>query len=105
MTNLDTIRNKIEKLTNEFGGFENIALTREAYHNCNPNNPNQWACDAVRINGTELEVAKVYWNHDEELEDAADYNWEFGQSDFGGSIEVYDLTDDYDNIYLINNVL
>lgn len=87
------IKDKISKLSTKFGGFENIALMREAYHGCYPSRPFGWDCNAVRIDGNKLEIGKVQWDFDQDLEDPSDYDWTFGQSDFV-SIEEYDLTDD-----------
>lgn len=96
MTNEETkknkIKNRIKELKCKFGGFKNIALTREAYNHCNPDNPDEWACDAVQIEKNVLWWGKVLWTHADEREDASDYDFTFCQNNFEVESE-FDLND------------
>lgn len=91
----DGIKNRIEKLTMEFGGFENIVVTEQANHACQPHRPNGWDASAIRIDGNLVEIGTVRWDFEDDLEDASDYDWEFGQSDFC-SDEILDMDDEDD---------
>lgn len=82
VTTRDRIKAKIDEFTAQWGGFENIALLREAYHACDPRREFGWRCDAVRIDGNQVEFGVV------------SYDWSF-TSDFE-SQETYDLNDEDD---------
>ena len=93
MSNIDTVKAKIEKLSSEFGGFENIALVQEAYHKCHPSREFGWCCAAVKLDGYTATFGQVHWDFDEDLEDSSDYCWDFEQDDFE-AVEEYDLEDE-----------
>ena len=97
------IKDKISKLTTINGGFENIALLREAYHECNPDRKYSWACNAVQVDGNRVLFGHVRWDFEYDAEDPSDYDWEFGIEDFDG-VEEFDLNDDKD-IHDVHSIL
>ena len=100
---IDTIKTKIEKLTCEWGGQGNVALTGQAHHECNPNHPHRWMCQAIQIDGDILHTGRALWDFTEFeeqceedgviIDDDGMYPW--NEFDFE-ACETYNLNDEDD---------
>lgn len=100
---------KLLKMEAKWGGEYGITLTRDAYHACNPNQPNDWQCPAVKLVwGSEYErkivTGFVTWTHNEDFDDASDYDWYFDADDFTPENE-FDLVHDDDLDEILNSIL
>ena len=64
-----------KKYSNEWM-CEDIISIESAVHSCNPSRENGWHACAVKIDGDRIHTGRVYWDFEENLGDASDYDWD-----------------------------